>query len=96
MPDLSRAIGVSARTLQDGFQRYVGVSPTCYLREVRLQRARADLSNPALCTTVSDTAYRWGFAHLGRFAVAYRNKFGESPSEALHKSASKELPSRTR
>jgi len=40
MPDLSRAIGVSARTLQDGFQRYVGVSPTCYLREVRLQRAR--------------------------------------------------------
>ncbi len=66
MPDLSRAIGVSARTLQDGFQRYVGVSPTCYLREVRLQRARADLSNPALCTTVSDTAYRWGFAHLGR------------------------------
>jgi AraC-like DNA-binding protein len=56
MPDLSRAIGVSARTLQDGFQRYVGVSPTCYLREVRLQRARADLSNPALCTTVSDTA----------------------------------------
>jgi len=66
MPDLSRAIGVSARTLQDGFQRYVGVSPTCYLREVRLQRARADLSNPALCTTVSDTAYPWGFAHLGR------------------------------
>ncbi|WP_414688000.1 helix-turn-helix domain-containing protein [Mycobacterium sp.] len=57
---------------------------------------RADLSNPALCTTVSDTAYRWGFAHLGRFAVAYRNKFGESPSETLHKSASKELPSRTR
>ena len=40
MPDLSRAIGVSARTLQDGFQRYVGVTPTCYLREVRLQRAR--------------------------------------------------------
>jgi len=79
MPDLSRAIGVSARTLQDGFQRYVGVSPTCYLREVRLQRARADLSNPALCTTVSDTAYRWGFAHLGRFAVPIATSSASRP-----------------
>ncbi|AWK76188.1 hypothetical protein CBI38_32300 (plasmid) [Rhodococcus oxybenzonivorans] len=93
--DLSRATGVSARTLQYGFQRYVGVSPTCYLREVRLQRVRAELSNPAVWTSVSDSAYRWGFAHLGRFAVAYRNKFGEAPSETLRKNASRDFPSLT-
>ena len=81
--ELSRAIGVSARTLQSGFQRYVGVSPTTYLREVRLQRVHAELCNPEVQTSVSDSAFRWGFTHLGRFAAAYRNKFGETPSETL-------------
>jgi len=81
--ELCRAIGVSARTLQSGFQRYVGVSPTTYLREVRLQRVHAELCNPEVQTSVSDSAFRWGFTHLGRFAAAYRSKFGETPSETL-------------
>ena len=33
--------------------------------------------------TVAELAARWGFAHPGRFAVAYRAKFGHSPSETL-------------
>lgn len=83
--ELARTTGVSARTLQDGFHRHVGMTPTRYLREVRLRRAHADLSDPAQVTTVSDTAFRWGFGHLGRFAEAYRHKFGESPSDTLRR-----------
>jgi len=39
-------------------------------------------SDPAR-VTVSAVAHRWGFAHLGRFASAYRARFGESPSVTL-------------
>ncbi|GAA0673460.1 AraC family transcriptional regulator [Streptomyces thermocarboxydovorans] len=85
LADLTRATGVSARTLQEGFRRYVGMTPTAYLREARLQRVHADLTNPSAHTSVSEAAYRWGFAHLGRFAIAYRRKFGESPSETLRR-----------
>jgi AraC-like DNA-binding protein len=31
----------------------------------------------------ADVAMRWGLVHTGRFAAAYRRKFGESPSETL-------------
>jgi AraC-like DNA-binding protein len=36
--------------------------------------------------TVAAVAHRWGFAHLGRFAYAYRARFGVSPSETLRES----------
>ena len=28
---------------------------------------------------------KWGFCHLGRFAVEYRRRFGESPSQTLRR-----------
>jgi AraC-like DNA-binding protein len=75
---------VGVRALQDAFRKHVGMSPTAYVTEVRLQRVRGQLlaADPA-STTVTDVAYRWGFAHLGRFAQRYRARFGESPSQTL-------------
>ncbi|MEV6844440.1 AraC family transcriptional regulator [Actinoplanes sp. NPDC051411] len=79
---------VSERALQAGFQRYVGISPTNYLRQVRLDRAHQELrqADPHH-TTVADVAHRWGFAHLGRFAGSYRERYGVTPSETLNASA---------
>lgn len=85
MTELARAAGVSIRSLQVGFQQYMGMSPTEYLRDLRLQHVRADLLDPANRTSsVADIAYRWGFNHLGRFAQMYRKRFGELPS-ATHR-----------
>ncbi|MEV4641431.1 helix-turn-helix transcriptional regulator [Actinoplanes sp. NPDC049548] len=83
--DLALAAGVSVRTLQAGFRRYVGCSPMAYLRQVRLSRAHDDLcaADPSR-TTVGEIAYRWGFFHLGRFAAAYRSRYHSTPSETLH------------
>jgi AraC-like DNA-binding protein len=78
--------GMSVRSLQEGFRRHVGVPPMAYLQQIRLARARTALleADPAR-TTVASVAHRWGFAHLGRFASAYRAEFGESPSETLRR-----------
>ncbi|AZP23128.1 AraC family transcriptional regulator [Streptomyces aquilus] len=85
--DAARLAGiaqVSVRTLQEAFRRHVGMSPMAYVDDVRLQRVYAELraSGPGV-TTVSDVAHRWGFAHLGRFAARYRERFGETPSRTL-------------
>ncbi|CAB4786644.1 unannotated protein [freshwater metagenome] len=83
---MARAAGVSIRSLQDGFKRYVGMSPTEYLRDVRLNRVREDLlSERALSTSIADIAFSWGFTHLGRFAKTYHDRFGELPSETLRR-----------
>lgn len=80
---LAAAVAVSVRALQAGFRRHAGVSPATYLRNVRLGKVHDDLTAAAPGVTVTDTAVSWGFVHLGRFAAAYRQRFGESPSETL-------------
>ena len=75
---------VSVRTLQEGFQRHLGMSPMAYVRMIRLRHAHRDLrsADPAHIT-VAAVAHRWGFAHLGRFAAAHKTMFGETPLQAL-------------
>ena len=80
-PDIARAACVSMRALQAGFHEELGMSPMTYLRNVRLDRAHADLLLGPANGSVSEVATRWGFGHLGRFAEQYRRKFGVLPSE---------------
>ena len=83
--DVAAAAEVSVRTLQNHFRADLQQTPMAYLRNRRLERVRADLADarPGAGVTVTDIALRWGFTHLGRFAVVYRNRFGESPSHTL-------------
>ena len=87
--DLARGVGLSTRALQYGFAAQVGQSPMAYLRQVRLQRADADLRAAASVghgagRGVAAIASRWGFTNFGRFAAAYRARYGRTPSETLH------------
>ena len=83
--DIAAAAGVSERTLQAAFQAEVSITPMGYLRDRRLDRARAELADAAMedRTSVTEVAERWGFGHLGRFAAEYKARFGESPSQTL-------------
>ena len=82
--DLAGIAGVGVRVLQESFKRHVGMSPMTYLRRLRLDGVHAELSQAdPWQVSVSDVAARWGFAHLGRFAGAYRARFGVSPSQTL-------------
>ena len=79
---LAGLTGVSVRSLQDSFHRYVGASPMNYLRHVRLDRVHEDLRR-GQASTVAEAAHRWGFTHLGRFAAAYQRRYGATPSATL-------------
>jgi AraC-like DNA-binding protein len=82
--DLASIAGVGVRVLQESFRQHVGVSPLAYLRRLRLDGVHQELSrSDPWQVNVSEVAYRWGFTHLGRFAGAYRARFGESPSQTL-------------
>jgi len=78
---MAEVAGVSGRRLQQGFREQMGMSPMTYLRVVRLERVHHDLVGEA--GSVTDVALRWGFTHLGRFADAYRERFGMAPSETM-------------
>lgn len=86
LADLVAVSGVPGRTLYKHFQDFKGVSPLSYLRQARLLRAREELLQGAPGASVACVAGRWGFEHLGRFAGAYRRRFGETPSETLRRS----------
>jgi transcriptional regulator GlxA family with amidase domain len=84
LEDLCRVTGVGARSLQRCFREYFDLTITDYLKTARLDAAyRAlALAHPSQ-ESVSRIAALCGFDHLGRFSVAFRERFGESPSQTL-------------
>lgn len=83
LADIAQAAGVPERTLRDGFLQFRGMSPMQYLRKLRLDRARELLRAAAPDRRIAEIALDCGFAHFGRFAIAYRERFGELPSATL-------------
>jgi transcriptional regulator GlxA family with amidase domain len=84
--DLCRAAGVSERTLQYAFKEVMGMTPVAYLTRLRLHRVRHALRTASLAsTTVTAEALRWGFWHFGDFSRAYKDCFGELPSDTLRR-----------
>lgn len=82
--DICRTLDVSQRTLQYAFMDYAGMTPTAYLRHIRLNRVHHELRMAdARSINVTQTAMRFGFSHLGRFARDYRKLFGAPPSHTL-------------
>lgn len=77
--EIAAAADCSPRTLTAAFGDRIGVTPMSYIRNLRLERIRADILGST--EQVGTIAYRWGVAHLGRFAADYRDRFGELPSD---------------
>lgn len=83
LADVCREAGCSARALQMAFREHAGRGPMEFLREIRLDKVRAELrvSAGVAGTGVREVAQKYGFLHLGHFAAQYRARFGERPSE---------------
>jgi AraC-like DNA-binding protein len=97
LPEICAAVGVSERTLRACCEEHLGMGPIRYLwlRRMHLARRALVLGDPAK-TTVTQTATEHGFWELGRFAVSYRQLFGEPPSATLQKSSGRHRSFRER
>lgn len=87
LADLAGHAGASVRSIQAGFREDLGTTPISYIRDRRLDKVRSMLMD-ALASdglTVSAVASRWGFNNPGTFAVYYRERFGETPSQTLRR-----------
>ncbi len=84
--DLCTAAGVSERSLQYAFKELLGITPVAYLTRLRLHRVRQALRAATRgTTTVTSEALRWSFWHFSDFARAYKECFGELPSDTLRR-----------
>jgi AraC-like DNA-binding protein len=88
MPEICEQIGISDRTLRLACQEQLGMSPTQYVIRRRMWSVRRALqkADPKV-THVTEIATEHGFWELGRFAVKYRQIFGETPSVTLRAAA---------
>jgi AraC-like DNA-binding protein len=83
---LCTALRVSPGTLENAFKSVAGVTPHAFFLRRRLNEARQVLlREDGDRRNVTDIALSLGFIELGRFAVRYREMFGESPSETLRR-----------
>jgi transcriptional regulator GlxA family with amidase domain len=82
--DIAAAASVTIRAVQLAFRRQLDMTPTEYLRRVRLEHAHHDLlaADPAR-ESVTAIAYRWGFSSASRFSGYYRRAYGIPPSRTL-------------
>jgi transcriptional regulator GlxA family with amidase domain len=90
MTEISRQIGVSARTLRLASGERLGVSPKQYYLRRRMASAHQVLQ--AGNCTVTEVATEFGFWELGRFSGTYRKIHGESPSVTRKFHSSVEKP----
>lgn len=82
---IAEATGTSVRSIFRYFQQVHGESPSLYLKRLRLERARTMLADGGTSRSVTEVALLCGFHSLGHFARAYRQRFGELPSDTAAK-----------
>lgn len=86
LTDLCLQAHASRRTLIQGFQDHLGISPMAYLKLIRLHGIRRRLLQAAPETIqIGPLAAEWGFYNAGHFAADYRRHFGERPRETLRR-----------
>lgn len=78
IPALARKAGVSVSHLQSAFRSRYGTSPYAYLRNARLERARALLGESA--KPVIDVVQEVGWSCPSRFTAAFRARYGITPT----------------
>lgn len=84
LQEVARQVGVTPRTLQNGFNHFLNQTPSQYIQSLRLNLIHRDLqqANPQE-TSVTQILLNQGINDAGRFAQLYKRRFGELPSETL-------------
>jgi len=85
-PDLTPGAIAAAHSISRSYLHRLfqgqGATVTAWIREQRLERARNDLSHPALRTVpIHAIATRWGFTSAANFTRAFHTAYGVPPKD---------------
>jgi len=86
----ARELGKNAASVSAHFSRAVEISFKTHLTEVRMEKARGMLGNPAM--TASDVASAVGYSSENRFRIAFKKVTGLSPKLKRETMQTKALP----
>ncbi|MGR3939474.1 helix-turn-helix domain-containing protein [Streptomyces sp. BRA346] len=82
---IAAAHHISVSYLHRLFREEGTTTVAAWIRHQRLERARHDLADPALChVTVHRIATRWGFTRAADFTRAFRTHYGMPPRDYRH------------
>ena len=81
LPQLAQQVGVSQRSLQRGFPALFKTTVVGYLKQQRLDRAEILLRENK--HSVAEVAILVGYGNIGHFLVAFKGRFGITPSQCL-------------
>ncbi|CAM3531906.1 AraC family transcriptional regulator [Halomonas casei] len=80
---LTHIAGVSTRTLQYGFQQFLGLSPKAYFTQQRIKSVHQALIDAPRGRRVTDIVLEHGINSLGHFSQQYKEVYGKTPVQTL-------------
>lgn len=86
LDELTSIANISKRQIERLFQRYLGVSPAQYYRNIRLDHGRNLIAETDM--SITEITFACGFNSQAHFSKSYRKRFGNNPS-ALFEAAEK-------
>lgn len=81
--ELARLCQISRKSLYNLFERETGLTPSAYIRRLKLESVHSELRSNERIKNVTQVALKYGFTNLGRFSAQYREQIGELPSQTL-------------
>ncbi len=75
---IAKILYVSETTLRQLYIKNFGIPPKRYIRRVKLCKAKTMLRTTD--KTISEIAYTIGYINTSKFAEAFRNMYGKTPS----------------
>ena len=81
--ELAKVCQISRKSLYNIFERETGLTPSAYIRRLKLESIHSELKNNEHVRNVTQVALEYGFTNLGRFSAQYREQIGELPSQTL-------------
>lgn len=81
--ELAELCQISRKSLYNLFERETGLTPSTYVRCLKLESVHSELSRNQRIRNVTEVALKYGFTNLGRFSAQYRDHIGELPSHTL-------------
>jgi AraC-like DNA-binding protein len=83
LTDMEQVSGMSSRALQYAFLQRYQCTPMQWVRDARLDSARAILIQNEQDLTIGLVAERLGFAKQSTFSALFKTRFGETPSTLM-------------